>query len=352
MKAWVADIPPTDTEDGWRSRECYYCPHTEVEILPANHTHVPSGWIVVVSATETEAGSKHKICTECSAVLETQSIPATGPGHAHTWADTYSMDATHHWKACIDCGVYPYKSFHSAVGWIVDTEATATTAGSKHRECAVCGYVVETAVIPVKDSGGGGGLVMSFTLTFDTDGGGAIASLSKVSGSVVDLSAYVPIRDGYLFGGWFEDSALQRAVTSVTLQADTTVYAKWTAKDAESTTPFADVSESDWFYEAVTDAYERGLMSGTGGTAFDPHGATTRSMIVTTLHRLAGLPAASMPNLFDDVAAERWYTDAVVWATENNIVSGYGDGKFGGEDAITREQVAAILQRFIEAFVK
>jgi hypothetical protein len=109
--------------------------------------------------------------------------------------------------------------------------------------------------------------------------------------------------------------------------------------------PFADVGESDWFYDAVRFVYENGLMVGTGDTAFSPRADTSRGMIVTILYRLEGTPAAGA-NIFSDVAAGMYYTDAVAWAAENKIVSGYGDGKFGPEDAVTREQMAVILMNY------
>ena len=69
-------------------------------------------------------------------------------------------------------------------------------------------------------------------------------------------------------------------------------------------------------------------------------------MIVTILYRLEGEPAVTTANPFDDVASGKWYTDAVIWASANKIVEGYGNGKFGPEDDITREQMAAILWRY------
>ena len=110
--------------------------------------------------------------------------------------------------------------------------------------------------------------------------------------------------------------------------------------------PFADVSEFDWFYDAVQFVRENGLMVGTGDTIFSPWTNTSRGMIVTILHRLEELPEASAVNPFDDVAAGKWYTDAVVWAAEQGIVKGNGKGQFGPEDAITREQMAVILMNY------
>lgn len=117
-------------------------------------------------------------------------------------------------------------------------------------------------------------------------------------------------------------------------------------QDTAWVNPFTDVQEADWFYGAVQYAYEKDLMKGTGATTFDPHGVTTRGMIVAILYRLENSPVVSAVNPFTDVAAGKYYTDAVAWAAEHKLVGGYGDGRFGPEDAITREQLAAILMNY------
>jgi hypothetical protein len=109
--------------------------------------------------------------------------------------------------------------------------------------------------------------------------------------------------------------------------------------------PFVDVIGGNWYSEAVKYVYEKGLMKGTGGNTFSPDGMTTRGMIVTILHRLGGSLSAGA-NEFSDVRAENYYADAVAWASNNNIVNGYGNDKFGPEDAITREQLAVILMNY------
>ena len=110
--------------------------------------------------------------------------------------------------------------------------------------------------------------------------------------------------------------------------------------------PFEDVKESDWFYESVKYVFDKGLMAGIGETTFAPNITTTRGMIVTVLHRMEGSPAVTGANPFDDVAAGKWYAEAIKWAAENELVGGYGDGKFGPEDSTTREQLAAILMNY------
>ena len=116
---------------------------------------------------------------------------------------------------------------------------------------------------------------------------------------------------------------------------------------ANSSIPFTDVKKTDWFYEAVQYVYENGMMSGTGDTTFSPDTTTTRGMIVTILHRMEGKPSAAGEK-FVDVAAGQYYADAVAWASANGIVSGYGNNLFGPNDPITREQMAAILYRYVQ----
>ncbi|MCC8048492.1 MAG: S-layer homology domain-containing protein, partial [Oscillospiraceae bacterium] len=111
---------------------------------------------------------------------------------------------------------------------------------------------------------------------------------------------------------------------------------------------FTDVDVSAWYSEYIDYVVENGLMNGTGAETFEPEATTTRGMIVTILYRLVGEPEASGEYSFDDVAAGAWYADAVAWAAENGIVGGYGDGSFGSEDVITREQLATILYRYAQ----
>ena len=115
--------------------------------------------------------------------------------------------------------------------------------------------------------------------------------------------------------------------------------------NAASGNRFSDVSTGSWYYDAVQYVYSAGLMSGTGSYVFSPDGATTRGMIVTILYRLEGSPACGSAS-FSDVSSGKYYAQAVAWAAENGIVSGYSASRFGPENAITREQLAAILYRY------
>ena len=112
------------------------------------------------------------------------------------------------------------------------------------------------------------------------------------------------------------------------------------------TNPFSDVKESDWFYDAVKYVNENELMVGGGDGKFNPNAQLSRAMLVQVLYNNEGRPALTSANPFTDVTSGQWYTDAIVWAADNGIVSGYGGGLFGPNDNITREQVVVILNNY------
>lgn len=121
------------------------------------------------------------------------------------------------------------------------------------------------------------------------------------------------------------------------------------AEEAAGTAPpFADMKPNDWFYDAVEYVFDHGLMQGVGENQFDPHGHMTRAMLVTVLYRYEGQPQTAGENIFADAADGQWYTKAIIWANEQGIIEGYGNGLFGTGDKITREQAAAILMRYAE----
>lgn len=115
---------------------------------------------------------------------------------------------------------------------------------------------------------------------------------------------------------------------------------------AVSDTGFADVAANAWYADAVEYVRDNGLMSGTSTTTFSPDGTMTRAMLATTLYREAGSPAVTGADTFSDTQAGAWYEDAVLWASQEGVVSGYGNGLFGTNDPVSREQIATILWRY------
>lgn len=115
--------------------------------------------------------------------------------------------------------------------------------------------------------------------------------------------------------------------------------------------PFRDVSDSDWYAEAVSEVYQDGYMDGTGGGLFSPDDTLTRAMFVTVLGRIHGVtPDQYDYTVFADAPRDSWFGPYVSWAYSIRIVDGYGDSGygFGSEDPITREQMAAIIARYVD----
>ena len=182
-----------------------------------------------------------------------------------------------------------------------------------------------------------------------------------------------PTKDGYTFAGWYTDKDLtvEYDFTSKVTKSFT-LYAKWndvksddgteatpaptgepttepqpTAKpdDTAKSMPFTDVNAGDWFYNNVQYVYENGLMNGVSETEFAPNENVTRGMFVTILYRMDGEPNAGA-SAFADVPSDTYYANAVAWANANGIVEGYSDTEYAPDDAVTREQAAAILFRY------
>ena len=139
-----------DADNHWKECTVVGC---GVIIEDSKAAHTASDWIIDTEATATTDGTKHKECTECGYVMETGTIPATGSGeHTHSYGSEWKTDADKHWHEC-SCGAKAEEAAHTASKWITDTAATATTDGTKHKECTVCHRVLETGTIPA--TGGG-----------------------------------------------------------------------------------------------------------------------------------------------------------------------------------------------------
>ena len=140
----------SDNTDHWKECTVVGC---GVIIEGSKAAHTAGEWIIDTPATATTSGSKHKECTVCGYTMATETIPATGGGeHTHSYGSEWKNDADNHWHEC-SCGDKKDTAAHTAGEWIIDTPATATTDGSKHKECTVCGYTMTIETIPA--TGGG-----------------------------------------------------------------------------------------------------------------------------------------------------------------------------------------------------
>lgn len=111
-------------------------------------------------------------------------------------------------------------------------------------------------------------------------------------------------------------------------------------------TGFSDVAADVWYAEAVVYSRDNGVMGGTTDTTFEPNTSMSRAMLATVLYRIAESPAVSGTDSFTDTDDNAWYSNAVHWASQQNIIGGYGNDLFGTNDSVSREQIATILWRY------
>lgn len=184
--------------------------------------------------------------------------------------------------------------------------------------------------------------IIKLNVTFNSNGG------SAVSAATVELNAKVakpadPTRSGYTFAGWTLNGVAYDFNSPVT--NNITLDANWT-QNAGYTNPFTDVKDNAWYADAVEYMYSNGYIMGTSTTKFSPNANITRGMIIAILYRINGSPTTTASNPFTDVSNNQYYADAVKWGSANGIIVGYGNNKFGPNDLITREQLAAIIYRY------
>lgn len=180
---------------------------------------------------------------------------------------------------------------------------------------------------------------------------GGSARVSSIEGTMINVSTGLEVAEGTaltLNNRYFcaEDTA---AVIITPDWADVSINGYYIVSEysgePEKPVQFSDVAASAWYVDAVNYVVKNGLMSGYGGDVFAPEDTLSRAMLAQILYNSEGKPAAGNSG-FDDVTSANWYADAVAWASEKGLVTGYGNGLFGGDDAITREQLAVILYRY------
>jgi predicted phosphodiesterase len=199
-------------------------------------------------------------------------------------------------------------------------------------------------------SSGGTSSSGQYTIKAEAGQGGTISPNGSIRvDKGKDQTFTVKANNGYNLKDVLVDGKSVGAVSSYTFEnvrAAHTIKAVFGSVEETVENPFVDVAKDAWYKDAVDYVYNAGLMSGTGATTFAPNVTTTRGMIVTILYRMENTPAVSSNTVFSDVPAGQYYTDAVAWAAANGIVGGYGNGTFGPNDFITREQLVTMLWRY------
>ena len=308
----------------------------------------------------TEDGNK---TATCAVTVTAATVPVTGVTLSQTQASLYCNRTPN--TLALTARVAPDNATNNAVNWTSSDSAVATV----DQNGVVTAVAPGTAVITATAADGRGASASctvtvssylppanpNYRITVEATQGGTVTAdpTAAKAGATVTLTP-APDR-GYQVGSVAVTDRFGDPV-AVTEQADGTYtfvmpngQVTVTVTFAEAPLPFHDVTEGDWFYDAVRYAYETGLMDGVGDNLFAPNSQTTRAQLVTILYRLAGEPEPGGDSGFSDVAAGTWYTDAVVWAAENGIVNGTTDATFAPGEDITREQLVTVLYRYAES---
>jgi hypothetical protein len=302
--------PPTCTATGIKTRTCTVCGATATETLSATGHNYNSG-AVTTAATCTTAGVKTYTCTNagCGAT-KTESIPALG----HTYDSGKVTKAATCTAAgvktytCTRCGAtktesIPATGSHSYNAGVVTRAATCTAAGVKTYTCTVCGTARTEAIAATGHSYDSGKVTKAATCT------------------AAGVKTYTCTNCG--------------ATKTETIAAITCQH-----------TAFADVAQAAWYHNALDYVLTNHLMSGYGNGKFGPDDNLSRAQMVQILYNREGQPSVSTSSGFTDVVSNAWFSKSITWAAQNGIVGGYGNGKFGPDDNITREQLAVILWRY------
>ena len=308
----------------------------------------------------TEDGNKTATCV---VTVTAATVPVTGVTLSQNQASLYYNRTPN--TLTLTATVAPDNATNRAVTWT----SSDSTVAAVDQNGVVTALARGTAVITATAADGRGASASctvtvssylppanpNYRITVEATQGGTVTAdpTAAKAGTTVTLTP-VPDR-GYQVGTVAVTDRFGEPV-AVTEQADGTYtftmpngQVTVTVTFAETPLPFTDVTEGDWFYDAVRYAYETGLMDGVGDSLFAPNSETTRAQLVTILYRLEGEPEVSGTSGFTDVEAGTWYTDAVAWAAANGIVNGTTDTTFAPGEDITREQLVTVLYRYAES---
>ena len=306
----------------------------------------------VVASDPEEGGSITYTVTSDSLVT----IPKLA--HTYTWKSTSSR----HWQECSECGYTTAELSHEYSG----------------RVCTVCGYIKPKSSDGSSSDGsssggsssGGSSGSTTYAVSVDTAKNGSVSVSSKNASKGDTVTLTVKADEGYLLKSLVvsdKDGAEMKltdkgdGIYSFTMPGGKVTVSAVFAEDygyerdyascsKDATCPietYADAVSAAWYHDGIHYCIQNGLMKGYDNGKFGTNDNISRGQIVTILWRLEGSPAVSGGS-FDDVASDAYYAQAVAWAAENGIVGGYGNGKFGSNDPITREQLAAILYRYAQ----
>ena len=328
--------------------------NTSVATVDAN------GLVTAVSAgTATITVTADGKSATCTVTVTAATVPVTGVTMNKTSTSLYVGDTE-----TLTATVQPSDATNKTVTWTSSNPSVATVengvvtaVGAGTATITVTtedGTKTATCTVTVSRYSTGGGPTTYAVTAPDVENGTVRVSPSRASrGTTVTIT--VTPDEGYELESLTVLDSRDNEITltdkgdgkyTFTMPSGRVTVEASFAEIAPEPLPFGDVDDGDWFADAVRFVYENGMMNGVSETDFAPHATTSRSMIVTILYRLEGEPVVDDAMDFTDVAGDAYYAEAVRWAASEGIVGGYGGGLFGSEDAVTREQLAAMLWRY------
>lgn len=342
---WELTPPDGKAFAGWKGSNGNL--YSVIASIPADVTSLTALWLDKPIITKQPESATYYV-GDTAEPLTVEASAASGATLGYRWFRASKDD---------------YSDFEEIQGTIDSTTYTPTTAtaGTTYYFCLVLyidGDVGSTtiysdpAVVTVLErtggSGGGGTSYDYFTISASAGAGGSISPSGSVSvREGGDKTFTITPDSGYRISYVLADGKRVGAVESYTfedVQKGHTIEAVFAKENpSRGGNPFTDVKESDWFYGDAMFVYEKGLMSGTSAAAFEPNANTTRAQMAAIFCRLDGSPAVEGRNNYTDVEYGSWYYDAVTWARQSGVMSGYGNNLFGPNDPVTRQQLAAMF---------
>lgn len=299
----------------------------------------------VAAGCETSGSVEYWHCAVCGKDFadadgkqELESVTIAASGHSLAYhervAPTYSAEGRAAHYACVVCGAL---FLDAAAEQPVSAEALVIPKLERPQNPPSTPSQPESPALEIAETTHGVVVVS----TAHPDYGEVVTIVPQPESGYVVEAVMVTDADGEALAV----TALEDGTYQFTQPRGTVTISVTFAKKPVEPLPFVDVAAEDWYGDAVAAVYARGLMTGTAEDTFAPELAATRGMVVSILHRLAGSPTVSA-EVFEDVAVDDWYGQAVAWAANEGIASGTSAETFSPNAAVTREQLAALLCNF------
>lgn len=315
------------------------------EVYGAFGAHELIHYEAVAADCETSGSVEYWHCAVCGKDFadadggqELESVTIAASGHSLAYhervAPTYSAEGREAHYACAVCGEL---FLDAAAEQLVSAEALVIPKLERPQNPPTTPSEPESPTLEIAETAHGAVVVS----TAQPDYGEVVTIVPQPESGYVVEAVTVTDADGEALAvAALEDGSYQFTQPRGTVTINVTF-----AKKPVEPLPFVDVAAEDWYGDAVAAVYAQGLMMGTAEDTFAPELAATRGMVVSILHRLAGSPTVSA-EVFEDVAADDWYGQAVAWAASEGIASGTSAETFSPNAAVTREQLAALLCNF------